>query len=214
MHAVTDPLRLGVSVPQAAAILATQRPAAVFTTGGYMAVPVLMAAAPLRHPGDPVGRQRHPRSRRTSDRAAGDRAGGVVRGDLRGPVLGGARSAVLPDRHPDPGYPRRGPRGRPCAGSAIDPSERVLLVFGGSQAVRRFNAAVSGALPRARRAGHRAPCRGRGRLCRGRLPNARPCPRPFAVATGRTRSCATRCSRRWPRPTWSSGGPGRPRWPR
>ena len=38
---------------------------------------------------------------------------------------------------------------RPLAdGSTIDPSERVLLVFGGSQAVRRFNAAVSGALPR------------------------------------------------------------------
>ena len=30
----------------------------------------------------------------------------------------------------------------------IDASERVLLVFGGSQAVRRFNAAVSDALPR------------------------------------------------------------------
>jgi UDP-N-acetylglucosamine--N-acetylmuramyl-(pentapeptide) pyrophosphoryl-undecaprenol N-acetylglucosamine transferase len=30
----------------------------------------------------------------------------------------------------------------------IDVSERVLLVFGGSQAVRRFNAAVSDALPR------------------------------------------------------------------
>ena len=30
----------------------------------------------------------------------------------------------------------------------IDPAERVLLVFGGSQAVRRFNAAVSDALPR------------------------------------------------------------------
>ena len=50
VHAVTDPLRLGASVPQAAAILAAQRPAAVFTTGGYMAVPVLMAAAPLGIP--------------------------------------------------------------------------------------------------------------------------------------------------------------------
>ena len=39
MHAVTDPLRLGASVPQAGAILAAQRPAAIFTTGGYMAVP-------------------------------------------------------------------------------------------------------------------------------------------------------------------------------
>ena len=45
-----DPVRLGVSVPQATAILATERPAAIFTTGGYVAVPVLMAAAPLGIP--------------------------------------------------------------------------------------------------------------------------------------------------------------------
>ncbi len=30
----------------------------------------------------------------------------------------------------------------------VDPGERVLLIFGGSQAVRRFNAAVADALPR------------------------------------------------------------------
>src|SRR5258705_2945132 len=30
----------------------------------------------------------------------------------------------------------------------VAPDERVLLIFGGSQAVRRFNAAVAGALPR------------------------------------------------------------------
>src|SRR5690349_3315636 len=50
VHAVLDPLRLGASVPQAAAILAAERPAAIFTTGGYVAVPILMAAAPLRIP--------------------------------------------------------------------------------------------------------------------------------------------------------------------
>jgi len=50
VHAITDPLRLAVSVPQAAAILARERPAAIFTTGGYVAVPTLMAAMPLRIP--------------------------------------------------------------------------------------------------------------------------------------------------------------------
>ena len=50
VHAVLDPIRLAVSVPQAAAILARERPAAIFTTGGYVAVPTLMAAAPLRIP--------------------------------------------------------------------------------------------------------------------------------------------------------------------
>ena len=37
-------------MPQAAAILAAERPAAIFTTGGYVAIPVLMAAAPLGIP--------------------------------------------------------------------------------------------------------------------------------------------------------------------
>src|SRR3954449_12825438 len=50
MHAVLDPIRLGASVPQAAAILAVERPAAILTTGGYVAIPILMAAAPLRIP--------------------------------------------------------------------------------------------------------------------------------------------------------------------
>src|SRR6185436_14678041 len=49
-HVFIDPLRLAASVPQATAILLAERPAAVFTTGGYVAVPVLMAAAPLGIP--------------------------------------------------------------------------------------------------------------------------------------------------------------------
>ena len=50
VQAALDPVRLAVSVPQAAAILARERPAAIFTTGGYVSVPTLMAAAPLRIP--------------------------------------------------------------------------------------------------------------------------------------------------------------------
>ena len=50
VHLVLDPVRLGASVAQASAILVRQRPAAIFTTGGYTAIPVLMAAAPLRIP--------------------------------------------------------------------------------------------------------------------------------------------------------------------
>src|SRR5436190_3832497 len=50
LNTVLDPVRLGLSVPQAAAILAAERPAAILTTGGYVAVPILLAAAPLRIP--------------------------------------------------------------------------------------------------------------------------------------------------------------------
>ena len=50
VHAILDPIRLGLSVPQASAILVRERPAAIFTTGGYVAVPVLLAAAPLGIP--------------------------------------------------------------------------------------------------------------------------------------------------------------------
>ena len=39
INTVLDPIRLGLSVPQAAAILAAERPAAILTTGGYVAVP-------------------------------------------------------------------------------------------------------------------------------------------------------------------------------
>ena len=45
IHLVLDPIRLAVSVPQATAILARERPAAILTTGGYVAIPVLVAAA-------------------------------------------------------------------------------------------------------------------------------------------------------------------------
>ena len=45
VHTILDPIRLAISVPQAAAILGRERPAAIFTTGGYVAIPVLMIKA-------------------------------------------------------------------------------------------------------------------------------------------------------------------------
>ena len=65
------------------------------------------------------------------------------------------------------------------------------------------------------RAGHGHPRDRRRRLCRGAGRTARRCPSDRARrATGRIRSCATRCCRRWRPPTWSSGGPAPRRWPR
>src|SRR6188508_1490576 len=147
INTVLDPIRLGLSVPQAAAILAAERPAAILTTGGYVAVPVLLAAAPLRIPvvlweGNVVPGRAVRATARLADVIA---------------VSFAATCASLATAAP----------GRPCflTGTPIRDTTsidreaariklgipagvRVMLVFGGSQAVRRFNAAVAEALPR------------------------------------------------------------------
>ena len=147
VHAVLDPVRLGASVPQAAAILAAERPAAIFTTGGYVAVPVLMAAAPL---GIPVvmwdGNVIPGRAVRATARLA---AALAVSFEATCRALGGAAPnrpcfvTGTPIRDID-AIDRVAARER----MDVAPDERVLLIFGGSQAVRRFNAAVAEALPR------------------------------------------------------------------
>jgi UDP-N-acetylglucosamine--N-acetylmuramyl-(pentapeptide) pyrophosphoryl-undecaprenol N-acetylglucosamine transferase len=147
VHVVLDPVRLGASVPQAAAILAAERPAAIFTTGGYVAVPVLMAAAPL---GIPVvlweGNVLPGRAVRATARLADALA-------VSYEATCAALAAAAPGRPCyTTGTPIRDTRGvdRVAARErlGIPPDVRVLLIFGGSQAVRRFNAAVAEALPR------------------------------------------------------------------
>ena len=136
IHLVADPARLALSVPQAAALLLRRRPAAILTTGGYVAIPVLLAAAALRIPSVLwEGNVVPGRSARVVARLA-------------------TRGRAQPRRH------RRAPRAQPGRSSparrsarsdAVDrlaarerfgvrPGERLLLVFGGSQAVRRLNA--------------------------------------------------------------------------
>jgi UDP-N-acetylglucosamine--N-acetylmuramyl-(pentapeptide) pyrophosphoryl-undecaprenol N-acetylglucosamine transferase len=144
VHLVLDPARLTLSVPQALALLARDRPAAIFTTGGYVAIPVLLAASILRIPvllweGNVVpGR---------SVRATGRLASAIaVTFAATCRALGGGTPCL------ETGTPIRETRGidRLAARErlGIPPGGRVLLVFGGSQAVRRFNAAVAEALPR------------------------------------------------------------------
>jgi undecaprenyldiphospho-muramoylpentapeptide beta-N-acetylglucosaminyltransferase len=147
VHAILDPIRLAASVPQATAILARERPDAIFTTGGYVAVPVLLAAAPLRIPvvmwdGNVIPG----RAVRATARLA---AALAVSFDATCRAL----AAAAPNR---PCYVTGTPIrdvtaiDRVAARTRMDiaPDERVLLIFGGSQAVRRFNAAVAEALPR------------------------------------------------------------------
>ena len=143
VHLVLDPLRLGASFPQALGWLARRRPDAIFTSGGYVAIPILVAARVLRIPvvlweGNVVPGRSVRATARLADAVA-------VSFEATCAALGVERCYVT-------GTPIRDPR-------EIDPEEarellgipaapRLLLVFGGSQAVRRFNAAVAGALPR------------------------------------------------------------------
>jgi len=145
VHALLDPLRLLASLPQAALDLARDRPAAIFTTGGYVAIPVLIAAAVLRIPvllweGNVVpGRSVRLTARLARAVAVSFSATCAALG------LGGRQPCLVT------GTPIREVRGidrlaaRERLGLIGD--ERVVLVFGGSQAVRRLNTAVTAALP-------------------------------------------------------------------
>lgn len=140
-HVVLDPLRLAASYPQAVAKLMRPRPDAVFTTGGYLAVPVVAAAASLRIPSVMWEGNLVPgRSVRASARLASVLA-----------VSFAETCARLPGRCYVTGTPIRsfGGRDRTDARRALglDESTPTILVFGGSQAVRRLNRAVGEALP-------------------------------------------------------------------
>ncbi len=142
MNTVLDPARLALSVPQATAMLLRERPAAIFTTGGYVAIPLLIAAAPLRIPtilweGNVIpGRSVRAVARLASSIAVSFAA--TCR------TLGGhCYLTGTPIRETDV-LSRAEARAR----FDLAPDDRLLLIFGGSQAVRRFNAAVSEALPR------------------------------------------------------------------
>lgn len=139
---VTDPLRLAVSAPQAAAHMIGWRPDVLYTTGGYVAIPTLAAAFVLRVPSLMwEGNRLAGRSVRATARLASALA-----------VSYAGTQDDLPGRPYLTGTPIRAVAGLDRATArerlAIPGGLPVLLVFGGSQAVRRFNAAVTDALPR------------------------------------------------------------------
>lgn len=139
---VLDPLRLAASVPEAWLRLGAWRPDVVYTTGGYVAIPTLAAAAAWRVPSLLwEGNRRAGRSVRATAQLA----------TLRATAFPGT-CADLPGPCVTTGTPIRALVGRDRAAAraalGIPPGPPVLLVFGGSQAVRRLNDAVAGALPR------------------------------------------------------------------
>src|SRR5262249_55581662 len=135
-------VRLGASVPQAVAILGRRRPAAIFTTGGYVAIPVVLAARALGIPTLLWEGNLHP-----------GRSTRAIAGLVRAVAVGqGETCRHLPSRLPclETGTPIRAlagvDRSAARARLGIPEDARLVLVFGGSQAVRRFNDAVAEAL--------------------------------------------------------------------
>jgi len=141
-HLVLDPIRLGASVPQAWWLLRRLRPAALFTTGGYLALPLVLAA---RARGVPTlvweGNVIPGRSTRVVGRLA-----------TRVAVSFPPTLAAFPGRAFVSGTPIRSFAGvdRDLARTSfgVGPGDRLLLVFGGSQAVARITAALDEALER------------------------------------------------------------------
>jgi UDP-N-acetylglucosamine--N-acetylmuramyl-(pentapeptide) pyrophosphoryl-undecaprenol N-acetylglucosamine transferase len=143
VHLVLDPLRLAASFPQALWRLARLRPDAIFTSGGYVAIPILVAARALRIPvvlweGNVVPGRSTRATARLADAVAVSfeatcAALGVERCYLTGTPIRDTRAVDREEARERLGIPA---------------APRLLLVFGGSQAVRRFNSAVAGALGR------------------------------------------------------------------
>ena len=142
IHTLLDPARLAASVPQAWWLLRRLRPTALFTTGGYLALPLVLAA---RARGIPTlvweGNVLPGRATRAIGRFA-----------TRVAVSFPPTLEAFPGNSFVSGTPIRSFQGidREAARRAfgLGADDRLLLAFGGSQAVARMNGAVVGALPR------------------------------------------------------------------
>jgi UDP-N-acetylglucosamine--N-acetylmuramyl-(pentapeptide) pyrophosphoryl-undecaprenol N-acetylglucosamine transferase len=141
VHLVLDPARLALSAPQAWWLLGRLRPQAIFTSGGYLALPLVLAA---RARGIPTliweGNVIAGRATRTIGRLA--TRVGVSFPPTLGQFPGNAFVSGTPIRSFH-GIDRQAAR----AGFGVEQDERLMLVFGGSQAVARMTAALLDALP-------------------------------------------------------------------
>jgi UDP-N-acetylglucosamine--N-acetylmuramyl-(pentapeptide) pyrophosphoryl-undecaprenol N-acetylglucosamine transferase len=140
-HTALDPARLSASYPAALYSMTRWRPDAVFTTGGYIAIPVVMAAATLRVPSVMWEGNLVPgRSVRSTARLASVLA--VSFAETAKELRGRCFVTGTPIRS-FAGHDRASAR----AALKLEPETPVVFVFGGSQAVRRLNKAVNEALP-------------------------------------------------------------------
>jgi UDP-N-acetylglucosamine--N-acetylmuramyl-(pentapeptide) pyrophosphoryl-undecaprenol N-acetylglucosamine transferase len=140
-HTVVDPLRLTAATPQAWALLRRLRPAAIFSTGGYLAVPLVAAARARRTPTVVWEGNVEP----------GRATRAIGRWATRVAVAFPPTADAFGERGFVSGTPIRSfagvDRGAARAELGIGAQDRLLLVFGGSQAVARITAALEEALP-------------------------------------------------------------------
>jgi UDP-N-acetylglucosamine--N-acetylmuramyl-(pentapeptide) pyrophosphoryl-undecaprenol N-acetylglucosamine transferase len=142
VHLVLDPLRLAASVPQAWRLLRRLRPAAIFTTGGYLALPLVAAARARGIPsllweGNVIPGRATAAIARLATRVA------VSFPPTLDAFPGRSFVSGTPIR-PFAGVDREAAR----ASFGVATGERLLLVFGGSQAVARITAALEASLER------------------------------------------------------------------
>jgi UDP-N-acetylglucosamine--N-acetylmuramyl-(pentapeptide) pyrophosphoryl-undecaprenol N-acetylglucosamine transferase len=142
LHLALDPVRLAASVPQAWWLLGRLRPAALFTTGGYLALPLVTAARARGIPslvweGNVI---------------PGRATAAVARLATRVAVSFPPTLGAFANRSFVSGTPIRSFAGidRTVARASfgVSAEDRLLLVFGGSQAVARITAALDDALER------------------------------------------------------------------
>jgi len=142
LHLLLDPIRLAASVPQAWWLMGRLRPAVLFTTGGYLALP-LVAAARARGIPSLVWEGNVIPGRATA---------AVARLATRVAVSFPPTLDAFPGRSFVSGTPIRSlagiDRAAARASFGVGPDDRLLLVFGGSQAVARLTAALAAALER------------------------------------------------------------------
>jgi UDP-N-acetylglucosamine--N-acetylmuramyl-(pentapeptide) pyrophosphoryl-undecaprenol N-acetylglucosamine transferase len=142
LHLIGDPLRLAGAVPQAYRLLGRIRPAVVFTTGGYLALPLVVAARARGIPtmlweGNVIPGRSNLAVGRLVTRVAVSFPPTADRFPGRSFVSGTpVRSFVSVDR------------AAARASFGVAPEDRLLLIFGGSQAVARIAAALQHAAER------------------------------------------------------------------
>ena len=140
INSVLDPLRLAASLPQALAKLTRWRPDVIYTTGGYVAIPILAAAALLRIPSLLWEGNRIPgRSVRLTAPLASVRTVSFEKTRARLPAP--TYALGTPTRQLD-GMAAAEARAR----LGIETELPMVLVFGGSQSVRRLDEAVADAI--------------------------------------------------------------------